>query len=179
MAKVKSVYAVLCCLYNIKFKDLRNQVCAHACVCIWCKTTIQKKNQEPLSYSTIKALATKPLHLLTKNQPHLHQHHLHVEVHHHPSSSPQLPHTAGGQHRGGIASRHVKLGGPESPTAVETWEELVHVHKESEKQSSSPALCHTDAVLGFTPAAAAAAISHWPLRTGSGITHCTHQKSHK
>ena len=26
MAKLKSIYAVLCCLYNIKSRDLKNQV---------------------------------------------------------------------------------------------------------------------------------------------------------
>ena len=172
MAKLKSVYAVLCCLYNIKSRDLRNQVQLHANN--WIRILLTHL-QEPLSYSTLKTLAAKPLHLPTKNLPHHFQHHLHVEVHHQPpSSSPQLHcrHSLGPAHRAGaMASRNVKLDGPEYAAPVETWEELLHLHKEAKKlQSLSPSLVCNPGIAGVSV--------QQPSGMGSGSVH-THQKSHK
>lgn len=132
--------------------------------------------QEPLSYSTVKALASKPLHSLAKNLPHLYQHHLHVEVHHHPSSSPHLPHrhSLPVHHRGQMTSRNIKLEGPEfvSLPAVETWEELLQLHKESEKQTSALSSSSLVAAVGGSHA------HRPPHRTGSSTAH-THQRFHK
>ena len=132
--------------------------------------------QEPLPYSTVKALASKPLHSVAKNLPQLYQHHLHVDVHHHLSSSPHLPHrhSLSVHHRGQMASRQIKLDGPEcvSLPAVETWEELLQLHNESEKQLSATSSSSFAAAVGGTHA-------HLPSHgTGSSTAH-THQKPHK
>ena len=80
-----------------------------------------------------------------------------------------------------MASRHVKLDGPECQrfAPVETWEELLHLHKESKKMQSSR--CPSP-LPGHVPPCShggqgtTANLAYRPPRTGS--TH-THQKSQK
>ena len=189
MAKLKSVYAVLCCLYNIKSRDLKNQVqllilsCDHIGA-KFCYNIIYM--QEPLSYSIVKALAMKPLHSPTKHQPHHFQHHLHVDAPHHPpSSSPLLSHRhslglAHSGHRGSMASRHVKLDYREYLAPVETWEELLDLHGGSEKiqSSSSSFVCSSVGGSGGVPTGNTNMQRQSRMGSSSIPVH-THQTFHK
>lgn len=142
--------------------------------------------QEPLSYSVVKALAMKPLHSPIKYQPHHFQHHLHVDVPHHPpSSSPLLSHRhslglAHVGHRGSMPSRHIKLDDREYLAPVETWEELLDLHRGSEKIQplSSSFVCNSGGTGGGIPTANTS-MRRQSMMGSSSIPVHSHQTFHK
>ena len=96
LGRLKCVHSILCCLHNIKMRDLRGRVRkwregrggegrggegrggeSHYCF------FISLMSQEPLSAATIRAIAQRPLHSLTRDHLHHDTHHHHHHHHHH------------------------------------------------------------------------------------------------